>query len=241
MIGCLIIHGYTGGAYEVEPLRAYLSEKTDWKITVPILMGHGEELQLDEATHDIWLEEARTALKKLQAECDEVYVIGFSMGGMIAAYLAATEGMDKLVLLATARRYLSFKYLSHYIAEIIGDGFKGKLKENDKYLHYKSKLGVVPFKANIEFMRLVNRTKQYLKDVTTPVFIAQGQKDGLVPYKAVYSLDEEIGSKHKEIVFFEQSDHLICLGDDSEVLNQMIYNFLTEQAVESTEESTFSQ
>lgn len=237
MVGCLIIHGYTGGPYEVEPLRSYLSERTDWKIEVPILTGHGEELHLDEATHEIWLEEARAALKKLKSECDEVYVIGFSMGGMIAAYLAATEEMDRLVLLATARRYLSFKYLSHYIAEMIGDSFKGKLKENDIYLHYKSKIGVVPFKANIEFMRLVNRTKQYLKDVNTPVFIAQGQKDGLVPFKAAYSLEEEIGSEHKEIVFFEQSDHLICLGDDSEVLNKMIYNFLTERPMEQKEEA----
>lgn len=232
MIGCLILHGYTGGQYEIEPLRAYLSERTDWKIEVPILTGHGEELRLEEASHEIWLEEAGEALEKLKAECDTVYVIGFSMGGMIAAYLAATQKIDKLVLLATARRYLSFKYLSQYIAEMIGDGFKGKLQENELYLHYKNKIPDVPMKANIEFMRLVNRTKQYLKDITAPVFIAQGHKDEMVPYKAAYYLDEEIGSEHKEVVFFEESDHLICLGNDSVVLNKMIYDFLTREEYE---------
>ncbi|MFD2132089.1 alpha/beta hydrolase [Pseudogracilibacillus auburnensis] len=241
LIGCLILHGFTGGPHEVEPLQAYLNERTDWKIEVPVLKGHGEELHLDEVTHEIWLEEAQTALQQLKSVCDEVYVIGFSMGGMIAAYLAATEKIDKLVLLATARRYLSFKYLSQYIAEMIGDGFKGKLKENDLYLHFKSKFGAVPLKANIEFMKLVNHTKPYLKDITTPVFIAQGQKDEMVPFKAAYALDEEIGSEHKEIVFFEQSDHLICLGDDSKVLNKMIYRFLTQKELDKmkeTEEST---
>lgn len=229
LIGCLIIHGFTGGPHEVEPLCRFLKEHTDWKVEVPILKGHGEKLQLDDATHEIWLSEAKEALQKMKETCDTVYVIGFSMGGMIAAYLAATEDVNKLVLLATARKYLSFKYLSQYIAEMIGDGFKGKLKENDLYLHYKDKIGEVPLKANIEFMRLVNRTKPYLKDITAPVFIAQGQKDEMVPYKTAYSLEEEISSHDKEIVFFEQSDHLICLGEDKEVLNQMIYDFLTQQ------------
>lgn len=234
MIGCLIIHGFTGGPHEVEPLRAYLSKRTDWKIEVPVLKGHGKELNLEDASHELWLEDARIALENLRKNCDKVYVIGFSMGGMIAAYLAATQKIERLVLLATARRYLSFKYLSFYIAEMIGDGFKGKLNENDLFLHYKSKFGDVPLKANIEFMKLVNRTKQYLKDITTPVFIAQGHKDEMVPYKAAYYLDEEISSEHKEVVFFEQSDHLICLGEDSDVLNKMIYDFLTQEICEET-------
>jgi len=240
MIGCLIIHGYTGGPYEVDPLREYLQDRTDWKVVVPVLEGHGEDLDLADANHENWIDDARNALHELQAECETIYVIGFSMGGMIAAYLAATEKIDKLVLLATARKYLSFKYLGYYMAEMIGDRFKGTLDENERYLHFKSKWGGVPLKANIEFMKLVNRTKDYLKDIQTPVFIAQGQRDQMVPFKTAYSIDEEIGSAEKEVVFFEQSDHLICLGEDGKVLNKMIYRFLTNKEVvkEEIEEST---
>lgn len=229
MIGCLMIHGFTGGPHEIEPLHEYLSEHTDWEIVVPVLSGHGKELHLEEVSHEVWLKEAGEALLELKEQCDEVYVIGFSMGGMIAAYLAANYDVDKLVLLSTARKYLSFKYLSYYVAEVISDGFKGKLDDNEIYTHYKSKLGAVPFKANVEFMRLVNETKQYLDDVSSPVFIAQGQKDGMVPYKAAYSLEKEIASEHKEVVIFEQSNHMICLGDDRSVLNQMILRFLKEE------------
>jgi esterase/lipase len=156
------------------------------------------------------------------------------MGGMIAAYLAANNHIDKLVLLATARKYLSFRYLSQYIAEMIGDGFKGKLKENDLYIHYRNKIGDVPLKANIEFMKLVKQTKGYLKDISTPVFIAQGYQDEMVPFKSAYSLEEEIGSNKKEIVFFEGSDHLICLGNYSGVLNNMILDFLQEPSTAET-------
>lgn len=237
MIGCLIIHGYTGGPYEVEPLRAYLEAHTDWGIVVPILEGHGEKLDLKEVSYQSWLDGAEKELVALSESCDHVYVIGFSMGGMIAAYLAAKHDVAKLVLLATARKYVSFKYLSHYIMEMIGDGFKGKLKENEWYAHYKNKVGDVPLKANVEFMKLVNHTKAYLEQVTSPVFIAQGQQDEMVPFKTAYSLEEEIGSTEKEIVFFEDTDHLICLGDNNDILNGMILQFLTANCETSKEAS----
>src|SRR5690625_4989000 len=149
MIGCLMIHGFTGGPHEVKPLHDYLRKHTDWQISLPILSGHGEALHLDEVSYDMWLKEAEEALLELKQSCDKVYVIGFSMGGMIAAYLAAHFDIDKLVLLATARRYLSFKYLSYYVADVVSDGFKGQLDENEIFTHYKSKIGAVPFNTNV--------------------------------------------------------------------------------------------
>src|SRR5690625_1871160 len=219
MIGCLIIHGFTGGPYEVEPLTNYLKEKTNWQIEVPVLSGHGTELDLEHVNYEEWLSDAVEALITLKETCETIYVIGFSMGGMIAAYLAANYQIDRLVLLSTARRYLSFRHLSTYIRYGIEAMFKDELKESPLYKHYKYKFDVVPLTANIEFMKLVNKTKAYLKHVTTPVFIAQGQKDALVPAKTPYYLHDEISSEDKEVVFFERSNHLICLGNDQDVLN----------------------
>lgn len=235
MIGCLIIHGFTGGPYEVGPLKTYLEEHTDWKVEVPVLTGHGDELDLADVPYEVWLEDAEQAYERLANICDTIYVVGFSMGGMIAAYLAGKHPIDKLVLLSTARKYISFKYLSYYVGKMIGDSFKGKLHENDIFLHYKGKIGQVPFRSNIEFMKLVRATKGYLEDVQSPVLIAQGQKDGLVPMKTAYALEEEIGSDDKQVVFFEESDHLICLGDNAPVLVQMIYEFLSEIERENVE------
>ena len=235
MIGCLIIHGFTGGPYEVEPLRDYLEEHTDWKVEIPVLTGHGDELDLEDVPYEVWLEDAEQAYERLTNLCDTIYVVGFSMGGMIAAYLAGKYPIDKLVLLSTARKYISFKYLSYYVGKMIGDSFKGKLKENEMFLHYKGKVGQVPLRSNIEFMKLVRATKGFLEDVQSPVLIAQGQKDGLVPMKTAYALEEEIGSDDKQVVFFEESDHLICLGDNAPVLVQMIYEFLIEIEQENVE------
>ncbi|WP_042220387.1 alpha/beta hydrolase [Oceanobacillus manasiensis] len=226
MIGCLVIHGYTGGPYEVEPLVNYLHEHTDWHIEVPTLPGHGRQLDLKGKSHKSWIGEAEQALKGLLEKYETIYLIGFSMGGMISAYLAAKYKVDKLVLLAPAGKYLSFKQIAVDAGGFVSDGLRGKLGSNNLYKHYRNKLGRVPFKANLEFLKLVKFTRGYLKKVESEVLIAQGQMDGMVPYKTAYYLDKEITSEQKEVVFFERSRHLICLGDDKETLNSMVFQFL---------------
>ncbi|MFZ3578905.1 alpha/beta hydrolase [Virgibacillus sp. DJP39] len=229
MIACLLIHGYTGGPYEIEPLSVFLKEETNWHIEVPTLPGHGRKLDLKNVSHKKWIKAAEDSLKALLTKYDEVYLVGFSMGGMIASYLAAKYKVDKLVLLASAGKYLSFKQIVIDIRQVCLDGLKGNIKKNKLYIHYKRKIGAVPFQANLEFLKLVRYTKPYLKDIDANVLIAQGQKDGMVPYKTAYYLDKEINSTKKEVVFFERSRHLICLGEDKDTLNQMVYNFLLKK------------
>lgn len=226
MIGCLIIHGYTGGPYEVNPLAKYLEQHTNWYVVVPTLPGHGENLTLENASYRKWLKAAEKSLRELKDEYDEIYLIGFSMGGMIAAYLAAKYNVDKLVLLAPAGKFFSLKQVFLDFGSLVKDGVRGNLDQNDIYIRFKRKLGKVPFRANIEFIKLVRHTRGYLKNVKTPVLIAQGQQDDVIPVKSANYLDKEINSPQKEIVLFERSDHQICLGDDKDTLNSMVYDFL---------------
>jgi|SRR5690625_3572793 len=226
MIGCLIIHGYTGGPHEVQPLADYLLEQTDWDIVVPTLPGHGKNLQLEDASYRKWLKAAEKSLKRLKNKYEEIYLIGFSMGGMIAAYLAAKYNVNKLVLLATAGKFLSLKQMTLDFGDVIKDLIRGNLQQNSTYLRYKRKVGKVPFRANIEFLKLVRYTRSYLKSIKSPVLIAQGQQDGVVPVRAASYLDKEISSPQKQVVLFEQSDHQICLGNDKDTLNAMVHDFL---------------
>lgn len=229
MIGCLIIHGYTGGPYEVAPLATYLKAETGWHVEVPTLPGHGRRLNLENASHELWIIAAENALIQMKEKYDDIYLIGFSMGGMIAAYLAAKYKVAKLVLLATSGKFLSFKQIGIDLGDMIADGIRGNLNKNRVYIHYRDKLKTVPFKANIEFLKLVRFTRRHLKDVEAPVLIAQGQQDGMVPYKTAYFLDKEITSARKEVVFFERSKHLICLGNDKDTLNNMVHEFLSKK------------
>src|SRR5690625_5233476 len=100
MSGCLIINGFIGGLYEVEPLTNYIKEKTNRQIEVHVLTTHGTEIDLEHVNYEKWLRDAVEALITLKETCETIYVIGFSMGGIIAAYLTANYQIDRLVLLS---------------------------------------------------------------------------------------------------------------------------------------------
>lgn len=227
-VGCLMLHGFTGGTYELGPLAYYLEQHTSWDIRIPTLPGHGEECDVGETTYEEWIYAAEEALQELLEENDVVYIIGFSMGGMIAAYLTATYPVEKIVMLAPAGKVLSVRQLTVDVGEVVADGFRGKLHENILFEHYKTKLRTVPAKASIEFLKLMRKTRPYLREISVPVFIAHGRLDGIVPVQTVHYLQKEISSAPKQIVVFDRSKHLICLGEDQHILNDMVYHFLTK-------------
>lgn len=66
MIGCLCLHGFTGGPYEIEPVTDYLSQNTDWVLSIPTYPGHGTKLSLKGITHIEWLEAAEKAYLELR-------------------------------------------------------------------------------------------------------------------------------------------------------------------------------
>lgn len=238
VVGCLCIHGFTGGPYEVQPLADYLKDHTDWKVEVITLPGHGETLNLKNSNYLNWIATAEEAMKELDRQCDKVYLVGFSMGGMIASYLAAKyEKSGKLVLLSASGKYLNPKQMVREWAELAASGLRGEWSDNFLFQQYKRKLrpGVVPFKSLVEFKKCVNFTTPYLYKVRCPVLIAQGMEDSMVPYKTAYYLEKEIPTE-TEVILFGNSKHLICLGDDQEFLNQSVFSFLTDsQKTKGTE------
>ncbi|GGM34274.1 carboxylesterase [Paraliobacillus quinghaiensis] len=224
MNGCLCIHGFTGGAYEIEPLADYLRSQTDWQIEVPTLPGHGKDLALDGVGFNEWIEKAEEAFADLNEKVDNIYLIGFSMGGMIASYLAAKYDVAKLVLLSPSRKYLNLKQITLDLGHIIKDKIAGELEDNFLYQNYQHKRGAIPFGAYIEFLKCMRFTKPYLQEITCPVLVAQGIQDGVVPYTTTHYLDKEIPVEI-EVIYYYDSKHLICLGEDKDVLSAAVHTF----------------
>jgi carboxylesterase len=226
MIGCLCIHGFTGSPYEVAPLVSFLEKRTDWLLVVPTLPGHGDTLSLKGISYTQWLEHAEKELKWLLSKCEIVYVIGFSMGGLIASYLATMYPIDKLVLLSAAAYYINFKQLAEDIKEIVLDSIKGSLASNELFLRYKKKITATPIGATIQFRKLVSQVRPMLPQVHCPTLIAQGESDGIVPMKSAQYLYEYIGANTKEILYIPGSKHHICHCEQNERLFEKILSFL---------------
>lgn len=228
MIGCLCIHGFTGAPFEVAPLVQYLQERTNWRFVVPTLPGHGDKLDLKGVQYKEWLDHADKALQNLMETCDKIYVIGFSMGGLIASYLAAHYPVDKLVLLSAAAYYVNPRQLGLDIIEMVKDSFKGQLTENELFIRYKRKITQTPLSATIQFQTLVTKVRPLLNGINSPTFIAQGECDGVVPPKSAKYLYSNIGAQQKKLIFYQNAKHLICHSDERENLFREIFDFLQE-------------
>jgi esterase/lipase len=228
MIGCLCIHGFTGAPYEVEPLVHYLQERTDWVFRVPTLPGHGDTLSLKGIHYEEWLEYAELELKKLIETCDEIYVIGFSMGGLIAGFLAAKYPVDKLILLSAAAYYMNPKQLFSDVKGIAADMLKGNLVKNELFQRYKRKIKETPFAATWQFRRLVSYIKPLISQIKVPTLIAQGECDGIVPLKSAEYLYRTIPAKQKKLTLIKESKHHICHCEEKEALFSQVYDFLKD-------------
>lgn len=229
MIGCLCIHGFTGAPYEVEPLAEYLTEHTDWVFRIPTLPGHGENLSLKGVQYHQWIDYAESELKDLIQNCDKVYVVGFSMGGMIASYLAAKYPVDKLVLLSAAAYYVNPKQIASELKSMLIDVFKGNLAENELFQRYKRKIKATPITATLQFRRLVASIKPLLPQVEVPTLIAQGECDGIVPPKSAEYLYRTINAKKKRLTYIKDSNHHICHCEEKEALFSQVHDFLIER------------
>jgi len=228
MIGCLLLHGFTGSPYEVEPLAESLS-KHDWKVVVPTLPGHGESKEdLRHITWKDWIQKAEEELKLLLSSCSVVYVVGFSMGGMIAAYLSTKYPVAKLVLLNACVYYVNPGQMFQNMAETIKSNFTantGLLKR------YMQKTLSTPVRAVVHFRRLIKVLKPELSNVTVPTLILQGECDDLVEPRSAHYIYEQIQSQVKEIHFLPQSKHLICHDCEKELVFDFVDRFLVTQQI----------
>ena len=212
--GVLFIHGFTGAPFEVQPLVKFVRSQTDWVLEVPTLPGHGITLNLANVSAETWMMEAELAMRKLQRKVDRVIVVGFSMGGLIAMYLALRYPIDKLILLSAAAKYISPRILLDDVGIMLKESISKKYPRNTFYHIYNYKLTHTPLRATFEFLRIVKMVEPYYGLINTPVCIVQGERDGIVPFSAAKHLFNSLGATEKKLIKSEFGKHHICYSDD---------------------------
>ncbi|MDT8858708.1 alpha/beta fold hydrolase [Alkalihalobacillus sp. MEB130] len=229
MIGCLCLHGFTGEPWEVEPVSTYFLEEKRWLVYTPTLPGHGPNGNLRDVTYQEWVYAAEMSVQELLKRCEKVYVIGFSMGGMLACYIAAKYNVSRLVLLSAAAYYGNPQQLLQELKDKVRLHVQGKLNADEHFLLYRKKIMDTPMTAVFQFMQVVKKIKPFVKKVTVPCLILQGELDGIVPRKSALYLYENIQSEKKELNFLPESKHLICHGFEKKILINKIEAFLCRE------------
>ena len=186
----LIIHGFAGGTYDQERLANYLERHAKLDVYSFTLPGH-EKRTFKTAKYQEWIKASEEMIDSLIKDgYRSIYLIGHSMGGVIATYLSSKyPQVKKLVLAAPAFNYLVVEGESSTM-----DKFKSGINmvinnDRDEVFTRFLKLPITSFN---EFTKLVDKYKDSYKDVNVPTLILQGDKDTLVPIKSSMELYENL-------------------------------------------------
>lgn len=226
MIGVLCIHGYTGSAWEVAPVVELLKRETNWRVEVAYLSGHNIDLQLRGVRAKHWLQDIENAYLKLRRVVDEVYVIGFSMGGLLAIYLAAHYDIKKIVLLSAAAKLFDVKQQLFDIRALYNDMKNDRLLENVIYQRYQKKVFHVPIASAFSFLKTRHFVKNDYARITQPIFLVQGDQDGLVPHHTADWIASKVSSRDVSVWHSTTGKHHICYSDDFHLWSRQLLQFL---------------
>jgi len=236
----LLLHGFTGSPREFGTLAAAL-HKGGFTVYAPLLPGHGTDPDdLRRTRADEWIAAAVGAFDGLSRRGMSVSVTGFSMGGTLAMYLAATREVEQLLLLAPFVRiyrppgaWLSpevkartvGRLARYYRKDRIG-GINDSSALKDHFAYYN-----ISLKALREALKNVGTVKKLMKDITAPTLILHSRGDETVDWRGSEAIIEGISSPSKRIVWFERSNHILTLDHDRDAVMDCCLAFLNEPII----------
>ena len=219
----LIIHGFAGGTYDQENLANYLQLNRGFDVFQFTLPGHVRNI--NKVKHEDWLNYSEIQLNKLiNNGYKNIYLIGHSMGGVIATYLAVKyKEVKKLVLAAPAFQYLSVVKDDLNIKESIKQTPK-VIKEygTDEVVSRLLKMNPVAVK---QFMELINKCYKYAENVKCPVLLIQGDNDSLVPISSSEYVYNSVKGK-KTIVYAKGLNHDLFNSKKDNEIFKLVEQFL---------------
>lgn len=231
----LLLHGGGDTPQTLRYLAEYLHAR-GYHVRVPLLPGHGRTItDFSRVVAEDWMESARSAYRDLSQTHRWVGVGGLSMGGALAARLAAeVRTMPALALLApyvampnrislAARLSLLWGVAVPYVSAVDP---AAALSIHDREEAARS-LGYGVFTpAALRALRAtVAHAIDALPNVTCPTVMIQSREDNRVPASVAQRAFERIGASDKELVWVTGAGHVITVDYGRDRVFQIVGDF----------------
>ena len=219
----LVIHGFGGGVYDEEYLVNRLELIKNYDVYTFTLPGHdGIKANM---TEEKWVQRSEEMINfLLKHNYKTIYVIGHSMGGVLATRLASKyKEIKKLVLLAAAFRYLEFKEEK---LDVIKSIAKLPTLAKEYKNEFVSRLQKMPLSSLKEFTNTIRHNEDALKNIHIKTMIIQGTSDNVVPIETADFIYDLIPAKEKEVLMCEGVNHDIFRSNKKEQITNEIIEFL---------------
>jgi carboxylesterase len=234
---CVVaFHGFGGTAAELRPILEAIAG-SGRAVDGALLAGHGtvvEELQ--DMTFEDWVGPARQRMLAAIELHREVVLLGFSLGSLIAMYLASEQrpGLVGLVVLGNALTLGTASSLP------LGLWIRAGWPMPDLYLlkpragdlvdvAHESELVTYdrhPMRAALEVYRAGVRVSADVARIQCPTLILHGRKDHVCPWKNATWLAAHVGTRDVTVRLFERSAHVLAWDLERDEVAAEILAFL---------------
>ncbi len=227
-IGCLMLHGFMGSPGSSRPMAQHLASQG---VTVhcPLLPGHGHfPDKMHRVSSRAWLAEVEEALDTIRRLCDDIFLIGHSMGAVLSAHIALkNQDLRGLIMLAPIYEVPDWRLsVMPFLRYVLPWLYPHKMKsmrdlvrqrvhdfdptvdiDDPANLKWLVEATRMPTSALAEMVRTVRSGRKLWPRLNAPVLIFQGGKDPAVSLNAARKVFHAISSERKQFVMFPEAGH----------------------------------
>lgn len=233
---CIFIHGYLTNYTDFQGLPKAIMEEYD-KVILLTLPGHNHIDSLNNFTKDNVFKYIKQEMEQIK-DGNTIDVVGYSLGGALAWYIALNYKINKLVLLAPANNYLNIflysdkrKYLKSIRKYDIETQkiLKDKLRKQEKdALDFVKKYTYPKFnlKNGYIFCTIISEINKNKSKVDVPLLIVRGDLDEIVPKKSGDTCYKRCINSNKEIYTIPGIGHLLLRTEEEQTIINKVKQFL---------------
>ena len=227
--GALVLHGFTGNPQSMCGLALALAD-AGFTVELPLLPGHGTDVSDMVPTRwPQWCEAAADAYTALSARCDAVVIVGLSMGGSLAVWLAEHHPDVAALSLVNPLVTPPDAATTDFIQAMIDAGDEvapGIGSDIAKEGAVESAYPELPLEAALSLFEGVAEVEALLGSVTCPVLLFSSTQDHVVDPRSGEVLKAGVKGPVEQVVL-EKSYHVATLDFDKDEIEARTVEFLT--------------
>jgi len=229
--GVYIIHGFTNSTFETKDLAKYLAENGYYTLAKN-LPGHGTTVDdCNRCKYTDWIDFVEKDVAEMSNYCENVFVIGISMGSALAIHLCTIFPIKAAIFGAPVLKfkdYIGTNILTPLLHKIITKrskkySYPKKIRNSLQFYGYNE----WPMSAVNEFRKLSNIVTKEMHLVKTPALIIHAELDKLQHPLNNSIVFNSISTVEKRKLVVKHAGHnLFTYSKDQKKIFEEIYHFL---------------
>jgi carboxylesterase len=232
---CLILHGFTGSPWDMRPLGEALAGQ-GYRVRCDRLPGHGTTPEAMETVRaEDWHRTAEQGLSSFEGP-ERVFIVGFSMGALLAVNLAARfpERVRALALLAPAMDFVGpemFLLRTLRMLPLLEKFHPTVWKDstdigNDGIRTQAPILAGYPAARIRDLFRVQDEARSVMRKVTAPTLVMAAKKDHVVSVRGARELARGmVRAQPLRFVVLRQGFHILARDDDAPLVFDEVASF----------------